>query len=75
MDGILTQKETAECVELAVEACKQIYEVQKEALKKKYGLDKASESLEDEKLEEDDREADEAPVIEEEPKKEEEKDE
>jgi exosome complex component RRP41 len=75
MDGILTQKETAECVELAVEACKQIYEVQKEALKKKYGLDKASESLEDEKLEEDDPEADEAPVIEEEPKKEEEKDE
>jgi exosome complex component RRP41 len=39
MDGILTQDEFNGCIDLAIEGCKQIYEVQREALKKKYGLD------------------------------------
>lgn len=40
MDGILSPKELEECVKLAVDGCKQIYEVQREALKKKYGAEK-----------------------------------
>ncbi len=39
MDGVLSQDEFNGCVDLAIEGCKQIYEVQREALKKKYGLD------------------------------------
>lgn len=39
MDGILSQDEFNGCIDLAIEGCKQIYEVQREALKKKYGLD------------------------------------
>jgi exosome complex component RRP41 len=39
MDGILTQDEFNGCIDLAIEGCKQIYEIQREALKKKYGLD------------------------------------
>jgi len=40
MDGILSPKETEDCVSLALEGCKQIYEIQREALKKKYGIEK-----------------------------------
>ena len=36
MEGIMTREETEECVRLAVDGCKKIYEIQKEALKKKY---------------------------------------
>jgi len=39
MDGILSQDDFNGCIDLAIEGCKQIYEVQREALKKKYGLD------------------------------------
>lgn len=38
MDGILPKGEFKDCVDLAVEGCKQIYEIQREALKVKYGL-------------------------------------
>ena len=38
MDGILSQEEFNGCIDLAIEGCKQIYEVQRETLKKKYGL-------------------------------------
>jgi len=38
MDGILTQEETIKTIEMAIEGCKQVYEVQREALKKKYGM-------------------------------------
>jgi exosome complex component RRP41 len=36
MDGILTQEEFEKAVNMALEGCKQIYPMQKEALKKKY---------------------------------------
>jgi len=38
MDGIVTTEEFEKCVDLAIDGCKQIYEIQREALKKKYGL-------------------------------------
>ena len=38
MDGILSIKELEKCVEMAIKGCKQINEIQKEALKKKYDL-------------------------------------
>jgi exosome complex component RRP41 len=36
MDGILTQEEFEKAFNMALEGCKQIYPMQKEALKKKY---------------------------------------
>jgi exosome complex component RRP41 len=39
MDGIMSTKEAEEAINLAIEGCKKIYEVQREALKKKYGID------------------------------------
>jgi len=39
MDGILTTQEFEECLNLAIDGCNQIYEIQREALKKKYGLE------------------------------------
>lgn len=38
MDGILSTEEFEQCVSLGIDGCKQIYEIQREALKKKYGL-------------------------------------
>lgn len=38
MDGILTSEELEKCVSLAIEGCNKIYEIQREALKKKYGV-------------------------------------
>ena len=38
MDGILTTKETISAIEMAIAGCKDIYEIQREALKKKYGM-------------------------------------
>jgi exosome complex component RRP41 len=39
MDGILSQDDFNGCIDMAIEGCKQVYEVQREALKKKYGLE------------------------------------
>ena len=36
MEGILSREETEECVTMAIEGCRKVYETQKEALKKKY---------------------------------------
>jgi exosome complex component RRP41 len=36
MDGTLTHEEFEKAVNMAIEGCKQIYVMQKEALKKKY---------------------------------------
>jgi exosome complex component RRP41 len=38
MDGVMSTNEFEQAVSLAIEGCKQIYEIQREALKKKYGL-------------------------------------
>jgi len=55
MEGIMTQEETVEAVKMAVEGCKKIYEIQKETLKKKYGMVQgeaaAAEDLPEEQLE------------------------
>jgi len=39
MDGIMSTNEAEDAVNLAIDGCKKIYEVQREALKKKYGID------------------------------------
>ncbi len=39
MDGIMTPEENEKALNLAIEGCKKVYEVQREALKKKYGID------------------------------------
>jgi len=75
MDGILSPKETEKCVELAIEACKEIYEVQKEALKKKYGLDTPGEPSSEDDSEEEKVIKEETPNEEDNPVKEEEKNE
>ncbi len=38
-DGTLTPDEAEQALVLAIESCKKIYEIQREALKKKYGID------------------------------------
>lgn len=38
MDGVLSPEEFEQCVGLAIDGCNRIYEIQREALKKKYGL-------------------------------------
>jgi exosome complex component RRP41 len=38
-DGILTPEEAEKALALGIEGCKKIYEIQREALKKKYGID------------------------------------
>jgi len=40
MDGVLSAEELEQCIDLSLEGCKQIYEMQREALKKKYGIEK-----------------------------------
>lgn len=40
MDGVLTEEELDQCINLAIEGSKKIYEVQRDALKKKYGVEK-----------------------------------
>ncbi len=52
MEGIMTQEETEKCIDLAIEGCKQVYEAQKEALKKKYGMAEEAEENEEETVEE-----------------------
>jgi exosome complex component RRP41 len=39
MDGILSTDDFEKCIAMAIEGCKQIYEVQRESLKKKYGVE------------------------------------
>ena len=39
MDGILSVEEFEKSVDMAIEGCKKIYEIQREALKKKYGIE------------------------------------
>ncbi|HUS79404.1 MAG TPA: exosome complex exonuclease Rrp41 [Patescibacteria group bacterium] len=39
MDGMVSKDEFESCVNMAIDGCNQIYEIQREALKKKYGLD------------------------------------
>jgi exosome complex component RRP41 len=56
MDGILTIKEAEECIEMAIDGCNQIYQLQKEALKKKYGLDSQAEATEEKKVSEEEEE-------------------
>ncbi len=46
MDGIMTADETVEAIEMAVKGCKDIYEIQREALKKKYGMTEEAEAAE-----------------------------
>jgi exosome complex component RRP41 len=46
MDGTLTTEDGENTLNLAIEGCKQIYEIQREALKKKYGP--VTEEIEDE---------------------------
>ena len=36
LDGILTPDEFKKCVELGIQGCKQVYEIQKKALREKY---------------------------------------
>ena len=45
MDGIMSTKEADEALQLGIEGCKRIYEIQREALKKKYGIDQPKEAL------------------------------
>ena len=47
MDGIMTADETIEAIEMAVEGCKTIYDIQREALKKKYGMTEEAEAAEE----------------------------
>jgi len=39
MDGNMSAEEAEKALNLAIEGCKKVYEVQREALKKKYGID------------------------------------
>lgn len=67
MEGIMTQDETEKCIELAIEGCKQIYEIQKEALKKKYGMVEGAEEKEEAPEEEPEEAPDKEALDEEEP--------
>jgi exosome complex component RRP41 len=57
MDGILSTKETEQAINMAIEGCKQVYEIQREALKKKYGMVDAESDAEEEPSEEAEEEA------------------
>ncbi len=46
MDGILSPEELEQCIDLGIEGCMQIYDVQREALKKKYGDERDKEEAE-----------------------------
>jgi exosome complex component RRP41 len=39
MDGIMSTDEVEKALNLGIEGCKKVYEVQREALKKKYGIE------------------------------------
>lgn len=70
MEGIMTQEEAEEAVKMAVEGCKKVYEVQKEALKKKYGMVQGEAAAPVEAAEEEPQEAEaEEPTEEEKPER------
>ena len=48
MDGKLSTEEFEKAVNMAIEGCKKIYEIQREALKTKYMLIKEEEEVEEE---------------------------
>jgi exosome complex component RRP41 len=48
MDGILAPEEFEKAVNMAIEGCRKIYDLQKEALKTKYMLLKEEEEVEEE---------------------------
>jgi len=48
MDGDLSTEEAEKALELAIEGCKKVYEVQREALKKKYGIDQPQDKPQEE---------------------------
>jgi len=48
MDGIMTVEEMEKAIQMAIEGCKQIYEIQRDALKKKYGMIEKTEPSEEE---------------------------
>jgi exosome complex component RRP41 len=48
MDGILSPEEFEKALDMAIEGCKKIYDIQKEALKTKYMLIKEEEEVEEE---------------------------
>jgi exosome complex component RRP41 len=52
MEGIMSQEETEEALGMAIEGCKKIYEIQKEALKKKYSMVQGDAAAGDEMVEE-----------------------
>lgn len=62
MDGVLTSDEMERCISTAIDGCKQIYEVQREALKKKYGIERPEKveavEAEERPMEEEEREED-----------------
>jgi len=47
MDGEMTTEEAESALNLAIEGCKKVYEVQREALKKKYGIDQPQDKPQD----------------------------
>jgi len=47
MDGVLPTEEFEASVNLAIEGCKKIYEIQREALRKKYGIEEETEEAEE----------------------------
>ncbi len=59
MDGILTAEETEGAINMAIEGCKQIYEIQREALKKKYCMTEEESTPTEEAEAEEEPEADE----------------
>ncbi|MGQ9679637.1 MAG: exosome complex exonuclease Rrp41 [Candidatus Bathyarchaeia archaeon] len=46
MDGLLTAEELEQCISLSIEGCKKIYEMQREAIKKRYVAEKNVKEIE-----------------------------
>jgi len=46
MDGLLSREEWKKCLEMGVKGCMQVYELQKEALKKKYAQTESTQNME-----------------------------
>ena len=36
LDGVMTPEEYKKCIEIGIDGCKQVYEIQKKALQEKY---------------------------------------
>ncbi len=50
MDGNLSEDEYEEAMDMSIEACKEIYEIQKEALREKYSTELQAEKLNEEEM-------------------------